>query len=161
MNLFIRLLGLLLCGLLCESLKTLGKAQIKLEFWFHQFAPPYFVTNVPRRRPEPNRSDRKRTEREKSLIHSTNEFDTLRRQPSFTHVKCHTNSLPVTTSIGKKGTLVWRLFKLKIRHNASLKLKIRGIKSERDANWRNFVPYLQCHSFSVWSKRREHSSLRY
>lgn len=30
MNLFIRLLGLLLCGLLCESVKTLGKDQKKV-----------------------------------------------------------------------------------------------------------------------------------
>lgn len=139
MNLFIRLLGLLLCGLLCESLKTLGKAQIELEFWFRQFAPPYFVTDVPRRRPVPSGATECARSGKKSLIHSTNEFDTLRRQASFTHVKCHTNSLPVTTSIGKKETtLVWRLFKLKIRHNALLKLKSRGITNESDANWRTF-----------------------
>lgn len=142
MNLFIRLLGLLLCGLLCESLKTLGKAQIKLEFWFHQFAPPYFVTDVPRRRPKSNEATESARSGKKSLIHSTNEFDTLRRQPPFTHVKCHTNSLPVTTSIGKKGTLVWRLFKLKSDIMRCWSWKVEALKNER-RKLENFLPYLR------------------
>lgn len=132
MNLFIRLLGLLLCGLLCESLKTLGKAQIKLEFWFHQFAPPYFVTDVPRRQPN---SDRVRTKREKvwytrqtNLIHSEGNL----------HPRQRPHKLIASNNINRqKIPLVWRLFKLKIRHNALLKLKSRGIK-EREANWRTF-----------------------
>lgn len=104
MNLFIRLLGLLLCGLLCESLKTLGKAQMKLEFWFHQFAPPYFVTDVPRRRAN---SDGVRTKREKSLIHSTNEFDTLRRKAGNLHPRQMPHKLIASNDINRQKNLLF------------------------------------------------------
>lgn len=48
MNLFIRLLGLLLCGLCVESVKTLGKVQARrIKMWFHYVCITMFPTQMP------------------------------------------------------------------------------------------------------------------
>lgn len=64
MNLFIRLLGLLLCGLLCESVKTLGKVRRMIRYVLHRHALTSRRTRICRG--EQERSERQEVEQQKS-----------------------------------------------------------------------------------------------
>lgn len=86
MNLFIRLLGLLLCGLLSESVKTLGKLQRKL--WFVKLLHHHvFPINSPSKDLSPEITTLKAVF---FAMQQTTKKKGKKAHPR--HIKCHTNS---------------------------------------------------------------------
>lgn len=113
MNLFIRLLGLLLCGLICESVKTLGKHQSeRLKCYLIKFAAPCLRLNA-------------NVFLEGFLFRKPSSSGCKKK--SFTRVTSNAarNSFEACYNINRewKENFVWWLFKLKILRYALLMSK--------------------------------------
>lgn len=137
MNLFIRLLGLLLCGLLCESVKTLGKVQAGCSaVWVPAAFCIAFCFSLSRLFASGG-GERAGSRK----LNSTKSPGGKKVKAHPRHIKRHTISFVQRYDIKwrdeaaeakhRKKILVWWLFKLKILHNARLMLKRHTGKAKK------------------------------